>query len=199
MGVPHTFSPPCAPCAVPSPMPHACCARWASALAAALPAVVPSGGAQAATHRIASAFDPQTVDPHSVALLHHHRHARVRPARAAHGDAGHARRDRAQSLPRPARAQGRRCCEDSAPRRASCPSRRAWRGSSASSYTRRRYDFLATRAARAGGLARRLRCRLADCLNAPYRVRVCEAIAAMLTQVGIRAHLRTAGRAVLPR
>jgi len=30
-----------------------------------------------------------------------------------------------------------------------------------------------------------------DCVNAPYRVRVCEAIAAMLTQVGIRAHLRT--------
>jgi peptide/nickel transport system substrate-binding protein len=30
-----------------------------------------------------------------------------------------------------------------------------------------------------------------DCVNAPYRVRVCEAIAAMLTQAGIRAHLRT--------
>jgi peptide/nickel transport system substrate-binding protein len=30
-----------------------------------------------------------------------------------------------------------------------------------------------------------------DCVNAPYRVRACEAIAAMLTQVGVRAHLHT--------
>jgi peptide/nickel transport system substrate-binding protein len=56
---------------------------------------------------------------------------------------------------------------------------------------RRRYDPVAAREllAQAGwpmGFDVEL-----DCLNAPYRVRVCEAIATMLTQVGIRTELRT--------
>ena len=45
------------------------CARWL--LTSALMAVAPS--ASAATLRIASAFDPQTMDPHAVALLYHTR------------------------------------------------------------------------------------------------------------------------------
>jgi peptide/nickel transport system substrate-binding protein len=56
---------------------------------------------------------------------------------------------------------------------------------------RRRYDPVAAREllAQAGwpaGFDIEL-----DCLNAPYRMRVCEAIATMLTQVGIRTRLRT--------
>ena len=47
-------------------LPGLCLALWIAGAAAA-------GLAQAATLRIASAFDPQTMDPHAVALLYHSR------------------------------------------------------------------------------------------------------------------------------
>ena len=47
-------------------LPGLCLALWIAGAAAA-------GLAQAATLRIASAFDPQTMDPHAVSLLYHSR------------------------------------------------------------------------------------------------------------------------------
>ena len=50
-----------------------CCRRLPGLCVAILMAGAAAGLAQAATLRIASAFDPQTMDPHAVALLYHTR------------------------------------------------------------------------------------------------------------------------------
>lgn len=47
--------------------------RWLGALAFGLATLLPAAGVQAQTLRIASAFDPQTMDPHALALLYHTR------------------------------------------------------------------------------------------------------------------------------